>query len=182
MVRAAMAHLHLMALHPFADGNGRLARILHGLVLHRGGVPGPASVDERFAPATRAGTTRCCRRCWVGATSPGAAPLRGSGTASMPTCSCAGAARRAGDRGPPLVGPGGRHHGSWAARETRGGPRAEPSPTCGPSVVRDGDRRRRRNRQHGPSPDPRCRPCGADRQSATTRYVASDTLRQLTAS
>jgi Fic family protein len=28
-VRAAMAHLHLVSVHPFRDGNGRISRILH---------------------------------------------------------------------------------------------------------------------------------------------------------
>jgi Fic family protein len=35
IVRAAMAHLHIAAIHPFADGNGRTARVLHSLVLAR---------------------------------------------------------------------------------------------------------------------------------------------------
>jgi len=51
VVRAAMAHLHLVSIHPFADGNGRLAGILQSLVLARGGVSGPdlGTVQERFA-------------------------------------------------------------------------------------------------------------------------------------
>ncbi len=36
-VRAAMAHLHLVSVHPFRDGNGRLARIVQSLVLARSG-------------------------------------------------------------------------------------------------------------------------------------------------
>lgn len=35
VVRAAMAHLHLVSIHPFADGNGRISRILQSLVLAR---------------------------------------------------------------------------------------------------------------------------------------------------
>lgn len=35
IVRAAMAHLHVAAIHPFRDGNGRLARIAQSLVLAR---------------------------------------------------------------------------------------------------------------------------------------------------
>ena len=35
MVRAAMAHLQLAKIHPFSDGNGRMARALHTLVLVR---------------------------------------------------------------------------------------------------------------------------------------------------
>jgi len=38
VVRAAMAHLHLVSIHPFRDGNGRLSRILQSLVLARDGV------------------------------------------------------------------------------------------------------------------------------------------------
>lgn len=37
VVRAAMAHLNLVSIHPFRDGNGRLARILQSLVLARSG-------------------------------------------------------------------------------------------------------------------------------------------------
>ena len=33
IVRAAMAHLHLVSVHPFRDGNGRISRILQSLVL-----------------------------------------------------------------------------------------------------------------------------------------------------
>lgn len=35
IVRAAMLHLHATAIHPFADGNGRTARVLQSLVLAR---------------------------------------------------------------------------------------------------------------------------------------------------
>jgi Fic family protein len=35
IVRAAMLHLHIAAVHPFADGNGRTARVLQSLVLAR---------------------------------------------------------------------------------------------------------------------------------------------------
>jgi Fic family protein len=38
MVRAAMAHLNLVMVHPFRDGNGRMARCLQTLVLAREGV------------------------------------------------------------------------------------------------------------------------------------------------
>lgn len=35
MVRAAMAHLNLVSIHPWRDGNGRMARCLHTLVFAR---------------------------------------------------------------------------------------------------------------------------------------------------
>lgn len=38
MVRAAMAHLNLVMIHPFRDGNGRMARCLQTLVLAREGI------------------------------------------------------------------------------------------------------------------------------------------------
>lgn len=41
VVRAAMAHLHLVSIHPFRDGNGRLSRIIQSLVLARDGVLSP---------------------------------------------------------------------------------------------------------------------------------------------
>jgi Fic family protein len=37
VVRAAMAHLHVISIHPFRDGNGRVARIVQSLVLARDG-------------------------------------------------------------------------------------------------------------------------------------------------
>ena len=48
MIRAAMAHLNLVMLHPFSDGNGRMARCLQTLVLARGGVLAPtfSSIEE----------------------------------------------------------------------------------------------------------------------------------------
>ena len=38
MVRAAMAHLNLTMIHPFSDGNGRMARALQTLILVREGI------------------------------------------------------------------------------------------------------------------------------------------------
>lgn len=49
MVTAAMAHLNLVMIHPFKDGNGRMARALQSLVLIRGEVaPAPefCSIEE----------------------------------------------------------------------------------------------------------------------------------------
>ncbi|MCK9923250.1 Fic family protein [Frankia sp. AgPm24] len=47
-VRAAMAHLNLVSVHPWRDGNGRMARCLHTLVLARQLVLAPefASIEE----------------------------------------------------------------------------------------------------------------------------------------
>lgn len=47
-VRAAMAHLHLVSIHPFRDGNGRISRILQSLVLAREGPLAPEfiSIEE----------------------------------------------------------------------------------------------------------------------------------------
>lgn len=47
-IRAAMAHLHLVSVHPFCDGNGRISRILQSLVLARGGLLAPefVSIEE----------------------------------------------------------------------------------------------------------------------------------------
>ena len=47
-IRAAMAHLNLAAIHPFSDGNGRMARTLQTFVLARDGISAPpfASIDE----------------------------------------------------------------------------------------------------------------------------------------
>jgi Fic family protein len=48
MVRAAMAHLNLTMIHPFKDGNGRMARALQTLVLAREGILHPvfSSIEE----------------------------------------------------------------------------------------------------------------------------------------
>jgi Fic family protein len=48
MVRAAMAHLNLVMIHPFSDGNGRMARCLQTLVLARRGILAPefSSIEE----------------------------------------------------------------------------------------------------------------------------------------
>ena len=53
-IRAAMAHLHLVSIHPFRDGNGRLSRILQSLVLARDGVlvPELGSIEEFLARNT----------------------------------------------------------------------------------------------------------------------------------
>ena len=41
LVRAAMAHLNLVMVHPWADGNGRMSRSLQTLLIARGGVLAP---------------------------------------------------------------------------------------------------------------------------------------------
>jgi len=47
-LRAALAHIRLAGVHPFADGNGRVARILASLVMVRGGFRRPefTSLEE----------------------------------------------------------------------------------------------------------------------------------------
>jgi len=47
-VQAAMAHLNLVMIHPFRDGNGRMARALQTLVLATNGIAEPelASIEE----------------------------------------------------------------------------------------------------------------------------------------
>lgn len=48
IIQAGMAHLNLVMIHPFWDGNGRMTRCLRRLVLARGGVLTPVfmSVEE----------------------------------------------------------------------------------------------------------------------------------------
>jgi Fic family protein len=55
-VRAAMAHLHLVSVHPFSDGNGRIARIVQSLMLARGGLLAPefVSIEEYLGRNTDA--------------------------------------------------------------------------------------------------------------------------------
>ena len=48
LVRASMAHLNLVSIHPWRDGNGRMSRCLHTLVLARDKVLAPefSSIEE----------------------------------------------------------------------------------------------------------------------------------------
>ncbi|MEV4559465.1 Fic family protein [Kitasatospora sp. NPDC049285] len=48
IVRASMAHLNLVSIHPWRDGNGRMSRAVHTLVLAREGVLAPefSSIEE----------------------------------------------------------------------------------------------------------------------------------------
>jgi Fic family protein len=48
LVKAAMAHLNLTMIHPFSDGNGRMARALQTMVLSREGILDPrfSSIEE----------------------------------------------------------------------------------------------------------------------------------------
>jgi len=56
IVRAAMAHLHIVSVHPFRDGNGRISRIVQSLVLARGGLLAPefVSIEEHIGSNTSA--------------------------------------------------------------------------------------------------------------------------------
>ena len=53
-VRAAMAHLHIVSIHPFRDGNGRVARIVQSLVLARARRLAPEfnSIEEHLGRLT----------------------------------------------------------------------------------------------------------------------------------
>jgi Fic family protein len=55
-VRAAMAHLNLVMIHPFRDGNGRMARALQTLVLAREKILAPefSSIEEWLGRNTQA--------------------------------------------------------------------------------------------------------------------------------
>jgi Fic family protein len=48
LVRAAMAHLNLVRIHPWRDGNGRMSRCIHTLVLARDAILAPefSSIEE----------------------------------------------------------------------------------------------------------------------------------------
>jgi Fic family protein len=48
VIRAAMAHLHVVSVHPFRDGNGRVSRIVQSLVLAQEGLMSPefGSIEE----------------------------------------------------------------------------------------------------------------------------------------
>jgi Fic family protein len=54
VVRAAMAHLHVVSVHPFHDGNGRISRIVQSLVLAQEGLMSPefGSIEEYLGQHT----------------------------------------------------------------------------------------------------------------------------------
>jgi Fic family protein len=56
LVRAAMAHLNLVMIHPFRDGNGRMGRCLQSLVLTREQIVAPvfSSIEEYLGHNTQA--------------------------------------------------------------------------------------------------------------------------------
>jgi len=56
MIRGAMAHLNLAMIHPFRDGNGRMARCLQTLVLARDAILAPewSSIEEYLGVNTEA--------------------------------------------------------------------------------------------------------------------------------
>jgi Fic family protein len=51
LVRAAMAHLNLVVMHPFSDGNGRTGRCIQTALLARAGIVAPelSSIEEYIA-------------------------------------------------------------------------------------------------------------------------------------
>jgi len=55
LVKGAMAHLNLVMIHPFSDGNGRMARCLQTLVLGREGILEPefSSIEEYLGRNTQ---------------------------------------------------------------------------------------------------------------------------------
>ena len=68
-IKAAMAHLNLVLIHPFSDGNGRMARCLQTLVLAREGILESAfcSIEEYLGANTQdyyAGLAETARGSW----------------------------------------------------------------------------------------------------------------------
>lgn len=54
LVRAAMAHLNLVMIHPFKDGNGRMARCIQTMILARDRIVAPvfSSIEEQLGRET----------------------------------------------------------------------------------------------------------------------------------
>ncbi|HEX3608605.1 MAG TPA: Fic family protein [Solirubrobacterales bacterium] len=54
VIRAAMAHLHVVSVHPFRDGNGRISRIVQSLVLAQDSLMSPefGSIEEYLGQHT----------------------------------------------------------------------------------------------------------------------------------
>jgi Fic family protein len=89
LIRAAMAHLHLVSIHPWADGNGRLSRSLQTLLIDREEILAPefssieAWLDDRETPgSTTANSPAAARR-----TSPRRMSPAGSSSTSSPATS-----------------------------------------------------------------------------------------------
>ena len=55
-IRAAMAHLHVVSVYLFRDGNGRISRIVQSLVLAGGGLLAPefVTIEEYLGENTAA--------------------------------------------------------------------------------------------------------------------------------
>jgi Fic family protein len=55
VIRAAVAHLHVVSIHPFRDGNGRISRITQSLVLAREWLLSPEfnSIEEYLGHNTQ---------------------------------------------------------------------------------------------------------------------------------
>lgn len=75
MVRAAMAHLNLVLIHPFSDGNGRMARCIQSFALAADGAVSPEflSIEEylgRNTPAYYDVLARVAEGSWSPARSP----------------------------------------------------------------------------------------------------------------
>lgn len=71
LVDGAMAHLNFVMIHPFRDGNGRMARALQTLVLGRGGIAEPAfSSVEEWLGANTADYYRALEHAGAGAWNP----------------------------------------------------------------------------------------------------------------
>ena len=64
MVRAAMAHLNFVMVHPFRDGNGRMARILQSLVLSQEGILARICEHRGVSRATHTGLLRRAGAGW----------------------------------------------------------------------------------------------------------------------
>lgn len=71
LVGGAMAHVNFVMIHPFRDGNGRMARALQTLVLGRGGIGEPAfSSVEEWLGANTADYYRVLEHAGAGAWNP----------------------------------------------------------------------------------------------------------------
>ena len=70
LVRSALLHLNVIAIHPFNDGNGRTARILAAMELVRDGIRSPpsSSASRRTCGETGTSTSTPCGPPWDRAT------------------------------------------------------------------------------------------------------------------
>ena len=128
VVRAAMAHLHVVSVHPFRDGNGRISRITQSLVLAREGLLSSefASIEEYLGAHTPDYYNALQQAYKAAAINQNATPPSGSASASTRTSRKPAGVSSRSKRRPPAGRPRANRRRARLARPVRDRARAEP--------------------------------------------------------